>query len=89
MSMNIKDPAVHAMARELAAHKGTTVTDAVRQALKAELARVGSASTSQAAEQREQQLMELLPRFRHLPWPEGVSSRELQDALYDDNGLPL
>jgi len=41
MSMNIKDPAVHAMARELAAHKGTTVTDAVRQALKAELERVG------------------------------------------------
>ena len=37
MGMNIKDPAVHAMARELAARRSTTVTDAVRQALRAEL----------------------------------------------------
>ena len=32
MGMNIKDPQVHAMARQLAARRGTTVTDAVRQA---------------------------------------------------------
>ena len=29
MGMNIKDPQVHAMARQLAAQRGTTVTDAV------------------------------------------------------------
>ena len=38
MGMNIKDPEVHAMARELAARRSTSVTDAVRQALRAELA---------------------------------------------------
>ena len=35
MGMNIKDPAVHAMARELAEGRSTSVTDAVRQALRA------------------------------------------------------
>ena len=39
MGMNIKDPQVHAMARELAARRGTSVTEAVRQALGAELTR--------------------------------------------------
>ncbi len=39
MGMNIKDPQVHAMARQLAARRGTTLTDAVRQALAAELER--------------------------------------------------
>ena len=39
MGMNIKDPLVHAMARELAAHRGSSVTDAVRRALRAELDR--------------------------------------------------
>ena len=37
MGMNIKDPVVHAMARELAERRSTSVTDAVRQALRAEL----------------------------------------------------
>ena len=37
MGMNTKDPELHAMARELAARHGTTVTDAVRRALAAEL----------------------------------------------------
>ena len=39
MGMNIKDPQVHAMAKQLAARRGTSVTDAVRQALQAERAR--------------------------------------------------
>lgn len=40
MNMNLKDPQVHAMARELAEHRGTSVTDAVRQGLRAELDRL-------------------------------------------------
>ena len=43
MGMNIKDPEVHAMARQLAARRGTSVTDAVRQALSAELERLPDA----------------------------------------------
>ena len=47
MGMNIKDPQVHAMARELAKHRGTSVTDAVRQALRAELDRCRTAAPGQ------------------------------------------
>ncbi len=32
---------------------------------------------------------ELLDRFSRLPWPEGVTSKELQDSLYDERGLPV
>jgi hypothetical protein len=58
------------MAKELATRRGTSVTDAVRQAL------------------RQAELQALLKRFRQLHWPEGVSSQELQNALYDDQELP-
>ena len=85
MGMNIKDPQVHAMAKELAARRGTSVTDAVRQALKLEL-ELERSHTADAA--RQEELQALLARFRQLHWPEGVSSKEAQDALYDDQGLP-
>ena len=90
MSMNIKDERVHAMARELAARRGTTVTDAVRQALRAELERnADSGEASKAAiATKQQQLLTLLESFKTLPWTDGRSSRDLQDELYDDDGLP-
>jgi hypothetical protein len=37
---------------------------------------------------RQAELQALLKRFRQLHWPEGVSSQELQNALYDDQELP-
>jgi antitoxin VapB len=90
MGMNIKDERVHAMAKELAARRGTTVTDAVRQALIAALER--SANSKQAAksaqEAKKQELLNLLQRFKGLQWADGRSSRELQDELYDEDGLP-
>jgi antitoxin VapB len=91
MGMNIKDPEVHAMARELAARRSTTVTNAVRQALSAELERSHheEEEIAGAVEARRARLLELLQRFRQIQWPEGVTSKELQDALYDDQGLPV
>lgn len=89
MGMNIKDPQVHAMARKLAARRSTTVTDAVRQALQAELIRAGCEPDEQTIRLHRQQVQELLDRFGRLSWPEGVTSKELQDALYDEHGLPV
>jgi antitoxin VapB len=89
MGMNIKDPAVHAMAKELAARRSTTVTDAVRQALLAELERSEPDSSNQAAEARKAAVLELLQRFKRLPWPDQRGSAELQAELYDDDGLPV
>jgi antitoxin VapB len=84
MGMNIKDPEVHAMARQLAARRCTTVTNAVRPALSAELERSEAADTA-----RQGDLQELLERFRQLHWPEAISCKEAQDVLYDDQGLPV
>ena len=38
---------------------------------------------------RHARLQELLQRFRQIQWPEGVTSKELHDELYDDHGLPV
>jgi antitoxin VapB len=84
MGMNIRDPAVHAMARKLASRNGITVTEAVRQALKAELLQAGCEFPAHAQLERQQKLLELLERFRGLPWPEAVSSLELQQDLYKE-----
>lgn len=69
MDMNIQDPEVHAMARELE--------------------RSGHESEEQAIRLRKQRVQELLDRFGRLSWPEGLTSKELQDALYDDHCLPV
>jgi antitoxin VapB len=91
MGMNIRDPEVHAMARELAARRSTTVTNAVRQGLTAELERSQheEEEMASAVAARHARLQELLQRFRQIQWPEGVTSKELQDELYDDHGLPV
>jgi antitoxin VapB len=89
MGMNIRDPAVHAMARKLASRNGITVTEAVRQALKAELLKAGCESHAHAQLERQQKLVELLERFRGLPWPEDVFSLELQQDLYNEQDLPI
>jgi antitoxin VapB len=88
MSMNIKDEQVHAMARELADRRGTSVTNAVRQALRAELDRCRTAAPGQEEAARREALHQLLSRCRELPWPDQRSSSELQAELYDEMGLP-
>ena len=88
MGMNIKDEQVHAMARELADRRGTSVTNAVRQALRAELDRCRTAAPGQEEAARREALHKLLRRCRDLPWPNQRSSSELQSELYDETGLP-
>jgi antitoxin VapB len=89
MGMNIKDPEVHAMAKELAARRCTTVTDAVRQALRAELARAPRAEEPEAIEARKAAIRAICARTSARPEWQGRTSQELQDALYDEHGLPV
>jgi antitoxin VapB len=89
MGMNIKDPAVHAMAKELAARRSTTVTDAVRQALRAELERSPSPEGPEAIEARKAAIRAICARTSARPEWQGRTSKELQDALYDEHGLPV
>ncbi|QCH15036.1 ribbon-helix-helix protein, CopG family [Synechococcus sp. CB0101] len=88
MGMNIKDPQVHAMAKELAARRGTSVTDAVRQALNAELERLPDPLSEASVEARKDAIREICRRTSALPEWQGLNSKQLQDALYDENGLP-
>ena len=89
MGMNIKDPEVHAMAKQLAARRGTTVTNAVRQALSAELERQPDALSEASVEARKEAVRAICRRTSANPALQGLSSKELQDALYDENGLPI
>lgn len=88
MGMNIKDERVHAMAKELAARRGTTVTDAVRQALKAALERQPSLAVADTIEARKAAIREICARVSARPEWQGRTSKELQDELYDEHGLP-
>jgi antitoxin VapB len=89
MGMNIKDPAVHAMAKELATRRSTTVTNAVRQALRAELERSPSPEGPEAIEARKAAIRAICARTSARPEWQGRTSKELQDALYDGFGLPV
>lgn len=88
MGMNIKDPQVHAMARELASRRGTSVTDAVRQALTSELRRTPDHQSAAARQARLQALVELQERCRKLPRSDSRDLRDIENELYDGNGLP-
>ena len=66
-----------------------SVTDAVRQALRAELERTQPDSAAQEISARKAALLDLLKRYERLRWNDSRSSAELQAELYDDDGLPL
>jgi len=77
------------MARELAARRSTTFTDAVRQALRAELERCPIRERPEAIEARKAAIRAICARTSARPaWP-GRTSKQLRDALYDDHRLPV
>jgi len=81
MSLNIKDPEVHQLARAISRATGESMTSIVRQALRERYARI--------ERQKGKASVEELPTFAdraaaHLKRPY-VDHAKL---LYDDNGLP-
>jgi len=76
--MNIKDPRVAALARELAGLRGTSATAAVREALEHDLTRVRQ--EREAEWEEVARLQDEVATTSHL-W---VS----EDELYDADGLP-
>lgn len=77
-TMNIKDPAVHAAAAELARRRGISLTEAVRQAVDEALAAERAKREGMAA-----RLMEIGRRAAARPVPYLTD-----DDLYDEDGLP-
>jgi antitoxin VapB len=83
MSLNIKKPEAHRMARELAEITGESVTDAVTEALRERLERVKGRKKGELAEQIMQIAKEAAPHIR-----KGFKSTDVADMLYDEYGLP-
>jgi len=81
MALNIKDAKTHELARELAARRGTTLTQAVNEALQEALM-----SSGQASQPKLERLREISQRAAALPV---FDSRIPEQILgYDDSGLP-
>jgi antitoxin VapB len=82
MSLNIKDPEAHKLAKRLSEETGETMTQVVTTALKEKLLRLQRVKKSKAT---AQELSAIAKRFRsHLTGP-------LEDHgtfLYDEKGLP-
>ena len=83
--LNIKDDALIAEARELAALLGTTATGAVREAVHERLARE-KAGREEARQRKIAAIMAIAERVSAMV-PEHLRTSDHSD-LYDDNGLP-
>ncbi|MFT3889241.1 MAG: type II toxin-antitoxin system VapB family antitoxin [Arachnia sp.] len=83
MAINIKDPATDALARELAAQTGESLTVALRVALQERLVRVRRQAT---VDQRSSRLHRYIDRGRSR---KVLDSRSAEEILgYDDHGIP-
>jgi antitoxin VapB len=81
MSLNIKAPRVHDLARQLAERRGTTLTSAVEEALEAALAREG-----RPAGRVRVRLDAIARHCAGLPRLDHRTADEILD--YDERGLP-
>lgn len=80
VQLNIKDAETVRLARELAGRSGRTVTDTIRSALMEEARRLDAASSDRMA--RLEAMIEEV-RANLTPDMRLVSSKEVQDSLYD------
>lgn len=86
MSMNIKSAEAHALAKDLAALEHTTLTDAVIISLREAVARRRAEVTATA---RLERINSLAARFAEIDRTlDGPSLWEINEDLYDENGLP-
>jgi hypothetical protein len=87
MSLNIKNPETHELARELAALLHTTVTSAVTLALKEYIAIRKTGSQPVAKVERLRAISaRATARMRATS---GLNLHDVADGLYDARGLPL
>lgn len=86
-ALNIKDPEVAAMARKLAKLKGETITEAVSQAL-AESLRNATTDAAALRAAKKRRVDEIVKRFQAKLGPNAPSLRQINEDMYDEDGLP-
>jgi len=90
MGLNIKKPSTEAAIRELAAHTGQNLTDAVEQAV---VEKLNSIKAAQEPDTLEKMLARLRPlqdalKAQQIDPNDNRTARELVDELYNEHGLP-
>lgn len=85
MSLNIKNPEVHELAKELAELTGENLTEAIRVALKERLAR--ERNTPERIAERSRVIMAMGAEIASRLPPEFLTM-DVDDYLYDEHGLP-
>ena len=86
MSLNIKNPETYRLARELADETGLSMTAAVTEAVREQLARIRAAQGDEA-EARIERMLGLAAEIRRRA-PAGYFDQDFDDLLYDEKGLP-
>jgi len=84
MSLNIKNPETHRLARELAAVTGETVTSAITTAVRERLERVASTTTDVHRTER----LRALSADAASRWSPELRTGDPSQILYDAAGLP-
>jgi antitoxin VapB len=85
MSLNIKNERTHALVRELATLSGVSQTEAVEDAVSRRLDQLRG-DTKEEAHARVERIMKLAQELSSRLKPE--SFEDVNDWLYDENGLP-
>ena len=87
MGMSIKNAEVERLARELARIKGVSMTEAIREALEAEAARLAAlASAPKWDTARRERIMRIIAATASLPVLDNRSEDEILG--YDEHGVP-
>ncbi len=86
VQLNIKDAETVRLARSLADSTGRSVTETIREALQKAIA-----EREQEVERRMSEIREAVAEFRKVMPEEwrGKTSKEIMDAIYDEDGLPI
>lgn len=85
MGLSIKDPETEALARKLAAHRGISLTSAIRGALAESLANDNQLRDAEI-ERRMAAIKEIQAQVAKLP--NYMTEAEVDAWMYDENGLP-
>jgi antitoxin VapB len=85
MSLNIKNPETYRLAKELADETGLSMTAAVTEAVRQQLARIRATSEDDAGA-RLDRMLELAAEIRERA-PAGYFDQDFDELLYDEMGL--
>src|SRR6266567_4029506 len=90
VSLNIKDEETHAMVRELASLKGTTLTAAVKLAVKEEIERekASQGKTGSLKKRKRSEVVQAFAREFVSRVKNPTHSWDIDKLLYDDMGMP-